>query len=89
VIGVHQVMAMAVGGGPVPDAGRTAQRTSAECQRYLGEMGVDLQVWVHAMETPKERLYTFSRDQLLALRLVTASVATGSAASAEPRRSAR
>ena len=49
----------------------SGQRVSAECQRYLHEMGVDPQVWVHAMETPKERLYFFKRDELLALKLAT------------------
>jgi len=31
---------------------------SARCQHYLGDMGVSLQVWVRAMETPHDRLST-------------------------------
>jgi hypothetical protein len=34
-------------------------------------MGVDLQVWTHAMETPKEKLYSFKKDELLTLKLAT------------------
>lgn len=67
-IGVHQVAAYdeAASGGM---AG--AQRVSAICQKYLREMGVDLGVWVHAMETPKEQLYYFKADELLSLKLAT------------------
>jgi hypothetical protein len=73
-IGVHQVSALAQPGAPpaTPGGGMgSAQRISAECQRYLREMGIDLQVWIHAMETPKERLYYFKPAELLALKLVT------------------
>ncbi len=48
-----------------------AQRISAECHRYLREMGVDSQVWVHAMETPKDELFYFKPDELLSLKLAT------------------
>ena len=40
-------------------------------QRYLREMGIDLEVWVHAMETPKDQLYYFKPDELLKLKLAT------------------
>ena len=72
-IGVHQVSAHdeAASGGM---AG--AQKVSAICQKYLREMGVDLGVWVHAMETPKEQLYYFKAEELLALKLAT-SVGSG------------
>ena len=77
-IGVHQVSAYARGGAsPVTitasEGMDSAQRTSAECQRYLREMGIDLQVWVHAMETPKEKLFYFKPEELLALKLATVS----------------
>ncbi len=49
-----------------------AQRISAQCQRYLRDMGVDSQVWVHAMETPKDELFYFKADELLSLKLATA-----------------
>ena len=37
-------------------------------------MGVSLQVWVHAMETPHDRLFVFKPDELKSLNLVTAAV---------------
>ncbi|MCP9626384.1 hypothetical protein NML43_04685 [Rhodopseudomonas palustris] len=73
-IGVHQVFAAkSADAGSVPRDGMSdAQRISARCQRYLGEMGIDLQVWVHAMETPKDRLFVFKPDELTKFNIVTA-----------------
>jgi len=75
-IGVHQVFAVSA---PDPMAPRDdmsdAQRISARCQRYLGDMGINLQVWVHAMETPKEKLFVFKPDELKSLNIVTADAA--------------
>ena len=72
-IGVHQVFAASQ---PDPRAPRDdmsdAQRISARCQRYLADMGINLQVWVHAMETPKDRLFIFKPDELKSLNIVTA-----------------
>ena len=71
-IGVHQVFAMASAENAAPrDDMSEAQRISAKCQRYLGDMGINLQVWVHAMETPKDRLFIFKPDELKSLNLVT------------------
>lgn len=71
-IGVHQVFAASA---PDPNVQRDqmsdAQRISARCQRYLGDMGINLQVWVHAMETPKDRLFVFKPDELKSLNVVT------------------
>jgi hypothetical protein len=36
-------------------------------------MGVNLQVWVHAMETPHDRLFIFKPEELKSLNLATAS----------------
>jgi hypothetical protein len=74
VIGVHQVAAMAIkaaGNRPPRDEMSVAQNISARCQRYLGDMGVNLQVWVHAMETPHDKLFVFKPDELKSLALVT------------------
>ncbi len=49
----------------------TAQQISAACQKYLREMGIDLEVWLHAMETPREALYYFQPSELLSLKLAT------------------
>jgi hypothetical protein len=82
-IGVHQVSAP--GAGEMlsgADGMQGAQQVSAACQKYLRDMGIDMEVWVHAMETPKEQLYYFRPDELLALKLATQTgSATASAAS--------
>jgi hypothetical protein len=74
-IGVHQVFAAP--GSVVPASNASgmdqAQRISAQCQKYLRDMGVDLGVWVHAMETPKDELFYFKPDELLTLKLATQS----------------
>jgi hypothetical protein len=72
VIGVHQVAAIAsAANGPPRDEMSMGQNISARCQRYLAEMGVNLQVWVHAMETPHDKLFVFRPDELKALNLAT------------------
>ena len=73
-IGVHQMTAMhSAANGPPRDAMSVAQDISARCQRYLGDMGVSLQVWVHAMETPYDKLFVFKTEELKSLNLVTAA----------------
>lgn len=80
-IGVHQVFAASRAEPTAPrDDMSDAQRISARCQRYLGDMGINLQVWVHAMETPRDKLFIFKPDELKSLNLVT--VATPPAAPA-------
>jgi hypothetical protein len=71
-IGVHQIAAVAsASAGPPRDEMDVAQRISARCQRYLGDMGINLQVWVHAMETPHDKLFIFKPDELKSLNIVT------------------
>jgi hypothetical protein len=75
-IGVHQVAALrSAANGPARDEMSVAQNISARCQRYLADMGVSLQVWVHAMETPHDRLFVFKPDELKSLNMVTAAPA--------------
>jgi hypothetical protein len=61
-----------------------AQNISARCQRYIGDMGVNLQVWVHAMETPHDKLFVFKPDELKSLNLVTAAPAAPAAIAPRP-----
>jgi hypothetical protein len=76
-IGVHQVAAIrSAANGPSRDEMSVAQNISARCQRYLGDMGVSLQVWVHAMETPHDRLFVFKPDELKSLNMVTEAPAS-------------
>lgn len=76
-IGVHQVYAQ-VAAGTVPsgidaagNAMSDAQRTTALVTRHLHEMGVDTALWLHALETPPDRLYYLSPEELQRYRLVT------------------
>ncbi len=75
-IGVHQVFAISSGGArgaATRDEMSDAQRISARCQRYLIDMGINPQMWVHAMETPKDKLFIFKPDELKSLNIVTAA----------------
>ena len=76
-IGVHQVTAL-VASDTAPTALNGmdgVERMSAECQKYLLEMGIDPMVWVHAMETPRDQLFYFTFDEMLKLRLATEKAA--------------
>lgn len=68
-LGVHQVFSPT--DNPAANNMDQAQRISAECQKYLAEMGIDLRLWIHAMETPKEALYRLVPEELMSLKLAT------------------
>ena len=76
-IGVHQIYAIAPAAADLSsravagDAMSEAQKTTAEITRYLTTMGVDPALWLHALDTPPDRLYYFSVQELTALKLVT------------------
>ena len=70
-LGVHQVFSIPQVGVVPSDSSETVQRVAAECQRYLRDMGVDLEVWMRAMETPRDALYYFKQDELFSLKLAT------------------
>lgn len=84
IVGVHQVAAINSAGGLPRDEMNVAQNISARCQRYLADMGVNLQVWVHAMETPHDKLFVFKPDELKSLNLVTMAAAAPSANAPRP-----
>lgn len=70
-IGVHQVSALTTENFSGADGMTNGQRISAEVQKYLREMGIDLGVWVHAMETPSAELYYFKPAEMRELKLAT------------------
>jgi hypothetical protein len=80
-IGVHQVAAISSASAVPRDEMDVAQRISARCQRYLGDMGISLQVWVHAMETPHDKLFIFKPGELKSLNIVTTAAASTPASS--------
>lgn len=76
-IGVHQIYAAALSGDPqnalrvAGTAMSDAQTTTAEIMSHLTTTGVDPALWLHALETPPDRLYYFSPEEMTRLRLVT------------------
>jgi hypothetical protein len=86
IIGVHQVFAPDQAEAGRRDTMSEAQRVSARCQRYLADMGIDLKMWVHAMETPKDRLFIFSANELRELNIVTPANVAANADGGDKRR---
>jgi hypothetical protein len=86
IIGVHQVFAPDSAEAARHDTMSEAQRVSARCQRYLADMGVDLKMWVHAMETPKDRLFIFPASELRELNIVTPANVAANAEGGEKKR---
>ncbi|HTO28093.1 MAG TPA: ATP-dependent Clp protease proteolytic subunit [Devosia sp.] len=76
-IGVHQIYAAALAGDPqnalrvAGTAMSDAQSTTAEIISHLTKTGVDPALWLHALETPPDRLYYFSPEEMTRLKLVT------------------
>lgn len=75
-IGVHQIYAAIAGFTPTGadtagNAMAAAQKATAAVTRHLTVMGVDPALWVHALETPPDRLYYLSPEELTTYRLVT------------------
>lgn len=77
-IGVHQIYAtvaaesLPAGLRAAGEAMSDAQRTTAAITRYLTESGVDPALWLHALETPPDRLYYLSGSELTDYKLATA-----------------
>ena len=86
-IGVHQVTAVGPAGTSPARGMDSVQRITADCQRYLAEMGIDQQVWLHAMETPRDSLHVFKPDELTKLRLATERPGTPAATAAAAKKS--
>lgn len=68
-VGVHQIYALPGAAGSLQRGMADAQTISAACQQLLVDMGVDLKVWVKAMQTPSESLYIFTPEELSRYRL--------------------
>ena len=76
-IGVHQIYAASLGEGAVNAlaiagvAMSDAQSTTAAITRHLTKSGVDPALWLHALDTPPDRLYYFSEEEMQRFKLVT------------------
>ncbi|MEM1040043.1 MAG: hypothetical protein AAGI12_11310 [Pseudomonadota bacterium] len=73
-VGVHQVYALPQAVGTLQTGMRDAQFITALCQQLLVDMGVDLQVWLKASQTPPAQLYVFTPDELTRFRLANFEV---------------
>ena len=54
-----------------------AQRTTAVITRYLETTGVDPALWLNALETPPDRLYYCTPEEMKTLRLATEGTDAG------------
>jgi hypothetical protein len=71
VIGVHQVFNGSKEKLSPERAMSDAQRTTADVTRHLDEMGIKPGLWIHAMETPPERLYYLKPVEMKEFALVS------------------
>ena len=71
-VGVHRPTPVGRFGGPPTDGIDGFQRVANKGQDYLKQMGVNPQVWVHAMQTPGKGMHIFKDDELFKLKLATA-----------------
>lgn len=76
-VGVHQIYAR-VAQGTLPAGAKAAgtamsdaQKTTAVITRHLSAMGIDPALWLHALETPPERMYYLTPAEMTEFRLTT------------------
>jgi len=70
-IGVHQFFSISEDTRSPSETISGTQTTTARITRHLEKMEVDPSLWIHAMETPPQQLYYFSREELEKFKLVT------------------
>jgi len=70
-IGVHQFFAASKDTRTSANIISGTQRTTAKITKHLEAMDVDPALWLHALETPPQQLYYFSRDELKQYKLIT------------------
>jgi len=76
-IGVHQIYAAALSGDPqnalrvAGTAMSDAQSTTADIISHLTMTGIDPALWLHALQTPPDRLYYFTPGEMTGFKLAT------------------
>ncbi|MFB2552079.1 COG3904 family protein [Ensifer soli] len=75
VVGVHQVFNGSADRPSPEEAMATGQRLAARISRHLDAMGVKPGLWLHALETPPDRLYYLDGKEMRALALTTPAAA--------------
>ncbi|MCM2474475.1 hypothetical protein HGO38_13420 [Rhizobium sp. CG5] len=76
VVGVHQVFS---GGAENPSAAEAmagAQTVTARVARHLDGMGIGAGLWIHALETPPDRLYYLTPKEMADFKLTTMPAAS-------------
>lgn len=76
ILGVHQVFNAGEERPSPEQAMSEAQRTTARIARHLDEMGIGDGLWIHALETPPDRLYYLTPEEMVEFKLITAPVTT-------------
>lgn len=76
ILGVHQVFNAGQNRPSPEQAMSEAQTTTARIARHLEEMGIGDGLWINALETPPDRLYYLTPEEMTEFKLVTAPVAT-------------
>ncbi len=74
VVGVHQVFNGSRDRPSAEQAMSSAQSTTARVARHLEEMGIGSGLWLHALETPPDRLYYLTEKEMADFKLVTQPV---------------
>ncbi|MES5100242.1 hypothetical protein ABUK73_18620 [Agrobacterium sp. BA1120] len=74
VVGVHQVFNGGIERPSPEQAMSSAQATTARVARHLDEMGIGAGLWIHALETPPDRLYYLTPADMSEYRLTTDEV---------------
>jgi hypothetical protein len=71
IVGVHQVFNGSRERPSAEQAMSSAQSTTARVARQLEQMGIGSGLWLHALETPPDRLYYLTEKEMTDFRLVT------------------
>ncbi|WP_127143706.1 hypothetical protein [Pelagibacterium montanilacus] len=80
-VGVHQIYAAMgdVSAGGAAQAMSDAQVVTARITRYLIDREIDPALWTHALETPPDRLYYLTLEEMRGYRLIDAEDAEAAA----------
>lgn len=70
-VGVHQIYALAGDPSQPAQAMSDTQVVTATIARYLDGMGISHEVWLHALETPPQKLYYFTLAEMTDYGLAT------------------
>ena len=80
VVGVHQVFNGGQARPTAEEAMSGAQNTTAMIVRHLEEMGIGAGLWLNALETPPDRLYYLTPQEMAEFKLTKQATTTAEAA---------